>query len=214
MSCAGSSAVAAAQSSRSARASARSPSKASTRARTRLTLPSRIATRSPKQNAAIAAAVERPMPGSSRQRRARRRELAAVLGDDDLRAAMEIARARVVAEAAPGGEHLAEVGGGQRADVGEARGEALVVGEDGRHLRLLQHDLGEPDAVRVARVLPGQRMAAVLLLPGDDALGERGVCGKVAAIAHPAMVPQKRVKPGAAPSLRPARRRRTAAGRS
>ncbi len=41
----------------------RSPSKASTRDSTRLTLPSRIEIRSPKQKAAIAAAVERPMPG-------------------------------------------------------------------------------------------------------------------------------------------------------
>ncbi len=64
------SAVAACHSSRSAAAAARSPSNASRRASTRLTLPSRIATRSPKQNAAIAAAVERPMPG-------RRRELGA-----------------------------------------------------------------------------------------------------------------------------------------
>ncbi len=48
--------------------------------------------------------------GQLRQRRARRRELAAVLGDDDLRAAMQVARPRVVAEAAPGGEHVAEAG--------------------------------------------------------------------------------------------------------
>ena len=34
------------------------------RVSTRLTLPSRMAARSPKQNAAMAAAVERPMPGS------------------------------------------------------------------------------------------------------------------------------------------------------
>jgi hypothetical protein len=36
----------------------------------------------------------------------RRREYAAVLGDDDLRAAMQIARARVVAEAGPQRHHV------------------------------------------------------------------------------------------------------------
>ena len=40
------------------------PSMPNTRHSTRLTLPSRIATRSPQAKAAIAAAVERPMPGS------------------------------------------------------------------------------------------------------------------------------------------------------
>ncbi|MNT84953.1 hypothetical protein D3C72_2250520 [compost metagenome] len=36
-----------------------------TRANTRLTLPSMMAARAPLENAAMAAAVERPMPGSS-----------------------------------------------------------------------------------------------------------------------------------------------------
>src|SRR5437773_2488696 len=60
----GSKRVASAHRSRCCAATARSPSNPSARVSTRLTLPSRIATRSPKQNAAIAAAVERPMPGS------------------------------------------------------------------------------------------------------------------------------------------------------
>jgi hypothetical protein len=42
------------------------------RASTRLTLPSRIGARSSKQNAAIAAAVERPIPGSCASPRALR----------------------------------------------------------------------------------------------------------------------------------------------
>jgi hypothetical protein len=44
------------------------------------------------------------------------------------------------------------------------------------HLRLLQHDLGKPDAVRVTRVLPGQVMAAGALLPGDQLFG-KGLAG-------------------------------------
>jgi len=41
------------------------PSTPNTRASTRFTLPSRIVARAPKANDAIAAAVERPMPGNS-----------------------------------------------------------------------------------------------------------------------------------------------------
>src|SRR4051812_43655400 len=43
--------------------------------------------------------------------------------------------------------------------------EALVVGNDGRDLGLLQHDLGEPDAVRVRRTLPGKVVATMAPLP-------------------------------------------------
>jgi hypothetical protein len=152
-------------------ASARSPPNASTRASTRLTLPSRIATRSPNENAAIAAAVERPMPGQRREPLARARELGAVLGDDRLRGAMQVAGPAVVAEPAPEREHVVERRRGERAHVGKAGDEALEVAEHGRDLRLLQHHLGEPDAVRIA-ALPGQPVAAVLALPVDDAAGE------------------------------------------
>ena len=150
--------------------------------------------------------------GQLGERGAGARELAAVLGDDDLGAAMEVARAAVVAEAAPRREHVARLGRRQRAHVAEARDEALVVRAHGRDLGLLQHDLREPDAVRVARPLPRQGVAAVLLLPGDEVLGE--MLGKVARLAHPASLPRTRIKPGAAPSPRPAPRPRTAAGRA
>ena len=79
-----------------------------TRASTRLTLPSRIAARSPKQNAAMAAAVERPMPGKRASSALRARENAAVHRDDCLRAAVQVAGAAVVAEPAPRGEHGVE----------------------------------------------------------------------------------------------------------
>ena len=79
---AGSSPVAALQSSRSAPASARSPANASTRASTRLTLPSRIATRSPKRERGDRRGGRAADPGQRGQRIAAARELAAVLGDD------------------------------------------------------------------------------------------------------------------------------------
>ena len=93
--------------------------------------------------------------------------------DDHLRAAVKIARAAVVAEPAPELHHAFERRGGKRLE------EALVIGNDGAHLGLLQHHLGQPDPIGVTVVLPGQIMPAEALLPGDDALGESDQCGHV-----------------------------------
>ena len=106
---------------------ARSASKPSTRVSTRLTLPSRMATRSPKQNEAIAAAVERPMPGSVCSACALRGKLAAVQRHHLLGAAVQVARPAVVAQAAPQGQHLVQWRGGQRRHIRKAREEARVV---------------------------------------------------------------------------------------
>ena len=43
---------------------------------------------------------------------------------------------------------------------------------DRHHLRLLQHDFREPDAIRVTRALPGQIMPPVLRMPVDEAAGK------------------------------------------
>src|SRR5581483_10223978 len=56
---------------------------------------------------------------------------------------------------------------GERDEIGKASQEALVVRNHGADLRLLQHDLGQPDAIRIARVLPGQVLAPMHSLPGD-----------------------------------------------
>jgi len=61
------------------------------------------------------------------------------------------------------------VRGSQSWQVGKACDKALEIGDDGGDLGLLQHDFRQPDAVGVARALPGQGMAAVVLLPADDA---------------------------------------------
>ena len=130
------------------------------------------------------------MPGSSAsaalvaetRRRARRRPPARSDGDC-ARASSSRGRSRRRARRRAGGR--------ERAHVGEARDEALVVGQHGRDLRLLQHDLREPDAVRVARVLPGQRVAPVLRCQATIARRRRGL-RRVAALAHRAMVPRAR----------------------
>src|SRR5438445_1308212 len=102
------------------------------------------------------------------------RESAAVFGDDLSSGPMQVARAGVVAEAAPEPQHLVLVRASERLHVWKAGDEAPVVGNDRRHLRLLQHHFREPDAVGVARVLPGQPLAPVTALPGDEKACESG----------------------------------------
>jgi hypothetical protein len=77
--------------------------------------------------------------------------------------------------AAPERHHIFRWRGGQCEDVRAAIKEALVIRNHGRHLGLLQHDLGEPHAIGIARVLPGQLVAAVLFLPGDDLRRKGGI---------------------------------------
>src|SRR5438105_7093118 len=84
----------------------------------------------------------------------------------------QVAAARVVAKAAPEPEHVVFRGSREAMHVGKAYEKALVVRDDSGDLRLLQHHLGEPDAIGIARALPGQAVAAVPALPGDQLLRE------------------------------------------
>ena len=134
-------------------------------------------------------AVENRAPFAGGERRDRRRGRAPDAGQRDQgfevarkfaavrlhhlsRREVEIARAAVIAEPAPQREHVVDTGMGERAHIGKARDEALVIRNDDRDLRLLQHDLREPDAIRVARRLPWKVAAAVALLPAHHARGE------------------------------------------
>ena len=114
---------------RSRHASPGKPSTPNTRASTRFTLPSRIVARAPYANDAIAAAVERPMPGNSASASGVA-ERTAVLGDDDLRAAMQVARARVVA-GRPERHHVVGRRRARRRRV--AFEKARVIRDDGRY---------------------------------------------------------------------------------
>ena len=99
------------------------------------------------------------------------RKLAAELVAHAHGRAVQVARARVVAEAGPQMQHVVDRRVGQRAYVGEALHEALVVRNDGRDLRLLQHDLRDPDAVGRAVVLPGKIVAALARVPVQQRRG-------------------------------------------
>ena len=89
-----------------------------------------------------------------------------------LRRAVQVARAGVVTEPGPQVQHVIHGRIGQRHHVREALHEAPEVRDDGRHLRLLQHDLRHPGAigaVAAARMpLPRQIVPAVLRVPVDE----------------------------------------------
>ena len=85
--------------------------------------------------------------------------------------AVEVAGARVVAEALP---CFADLTRPRAREVGEGREaleEAIVVAEDARDLRLLEHQLRDEDAIRVARLTPGQ-IAAMRSVPGPQPTAE------------------------------------------
>ena len=96
----------------------------------------------------------------------------AVVSDDLARGFVQVARAGVVAQAAPEVQHTVRPGARQRTHVGEAFGETFEVGDDGGHLGLLQHDLGNPDAVGVAHALPGKGLASVAVVPLEQPRAE------------------------------------------
>lgn len=103
------------------------------------------------------------------------RKEAAVQIADLLGSLVQVAGARVVAKPGPVMQHLVDGGVGQGQHVGEAGHEPLVIGDDSGNLGLLQHDLGDPDPVGGFVLLPGQGLAAVDLVPVQNAGGEGGV---------------------------------------
>src|SRR6185437_1422589 len=67
-----------------------------------------------------------------------------------------ITRAVVIAEPCPMREQFALRGDGESREIGKAVEKALVVRDCGSDASLLQHDLRNPDRVRVARPAPGE----------------------------------------------------------
>src|SRR5262249_13226259 len=91
---------------------------------------------------------------------------------DSQRRAMHVARASVVAQARPKMQHFIDGCVGQRAHIGKALHEALIVGNDGGNLSLLQHDLRDPHAIRRAVVLPGQIVTALPAVPLNERVSD------------------------------------------
>src|SRR5262249_55537609 len=81
---------------------------------------------------------------------------------------MEIPGARVVAKSRPQVKYVVDGRIREGANSREALDEALVVGNDGGDLRLLQHDFGHPDAIGGAVVLPWEVVTAVPGMPVEE----------------------------------------------
>ena len=79
-----------------------------------------------------------------------------MLRDDDLRRLLQITDARVIAEAFPQLVQLGRVRFGRRFNRRQLLHPAVPKGNHRFHLRLLQHDFGDPDGVGIARAAPWQ----------------------------------------------------------
>jgi hypothetical protein len=94
-----------------------------------------------------------------------------VPGHDHARSPLQVSRARVVAETRPQTEQRVGLGAGEALDVGKARQEALVVRDHRVDAGLLEHRLGDPDRVGIARAPPRQ-IAPVRVVPREQALAQ------------------------------------------
>ena len=100
------------------------------------------------------------------------REAAAVLARDDAGGGMEVARPSVVPETGPEMQHAVEARRRERFNIGKTHKEAFEVGDDSRDLRLLEHDFGNPDGIRIATALPRQLLAPVPVVPVEQPAAE------------------------------------------
>ena len=87
-------------------------------------------------------------------------------------AAVQIARAAVVTQPTPQTQHLVLRRAGQGCHIRKLLEKTGEIIQHRAHLRLLQHDLGQPHTVRIAGVLPRQAVAAMAGLPGHHVSGK------------------------------------------
>jgi hypothetical protein len=97
-----------------------------------------------------------PDPGHLAQLRRPRRERPTEPRTHRSRAGVQVARARVVPEPGPRGEHVVERRPGERRHRRKPRHPALPVRDHRLDPRLLQHDLADPDRIRIPRPPPRQ----------------------------------------------------------
>src|SRR5436305_1489399 len=83
----------------------------------------------------------------------------ALRGHEPPRRLVQVPRPAVVAQPFPELQHVLLVGGGEVGQRWKGCQEALEVWDDRDNGRLLEHDLADPDAVRVTVLAPGQGAA-------------------------------------------------------
>ena len=124
-------------------------------------------------NASTARAVYGPMPGQGAAARRGRRARAAVALDDRRRRVVQVARPTWIAEALPVPQHVAERRRCARRRCRVRRAERQPLRDHPRHLRLLEHHLGDEDPPRIAS-RPPRQVAQPWRAPGEDVAGIDG----------------------------------------
>src|SRR4051812_37755740 len=88
------------------------------------------------------------------------------------RGGVELPRSAVVAKAFPQTQYFNLARGGETVDIGKHRNEPREVVARSRDLRLLEHDLADPHAIRILRLTPRQ-VAGVFSVPGEKTSTQR-----------------------------------------
>jgi ribonuclease HIII len=112
----------------------------------------------------------------------RRGKVSVQLPHDDLRAPVKISGSVVIPKPLPGEKNFGFAGVRQVANRWESLKPAPVVGQDGCHLRLLEHEFRDKDCIRIRSFAPGQ-LAALTLKPGDQGCAKLRAFNEV--LLHP-----------------------------
>src|SRR5437879_2353757 len=91
---------------------------------------------------------------------------------DSPRGSLKISRANVVAESLPRAEHVVFTSVSQRGKIREAAKPLVVIRNDSGDLSLLEHEFGNQDGVRIARLSP-REVAAVAAKPAEKVTSKR-----------------------------------------
>jgi len=92
----------------------------------------------------------------------------AELGDDLLGGRVQVAGPAVIAKAGPQGQYFIQISGRQIGDRRITLHETLKIGDDGRHLGLLEHDLGQQLGIGILLTASPGQVALVTVIPSQQ----------------------------------------------
>ena len=101
------------------------------------------------------------------------REVSTMSIHDRFCCGMEISRTSVIAKALPRAKHLIFRSACQRGEIGKRAEPLVIIRDDGGDLRLLEHELGYEDCVRIAGLAPGE-IAPVTTIPANKRAAKNG----------------------------------------
>ena len=110
------------------------------------------------------------------------------------RTSMQVARPRIIAEPRPKPEHLIPLGACHILNGWKASRERVEIGNDGFHPRLLEHDLGKPNAIGIgllSRKRAPRQHATVAVVPIEQHFIEKRI--NLPFIYHKRHIPYKHI---------------------